>query len=252
MRHVFSYLAVLVVALMIPATAGPVLAQTAPTTASPADRCAAAAGILAQLPAAPTAPATTPAVPRTEAPTSYAGAVQPGRGVEISAGTISGDTRLGATFIGEVSGDLPGVLISSVNYTPPSPGPSVTNNLVGGEWALCGPWGTIYGTFTGGAVQWNADESLADVAANMTVAGGSINGIPVSGTGTFSGVLDHRPLQAGLPPTINGALQLQASSAAAATGGALPSTGGPALALPLAALLVVSCALGLCLRRRFS
>lgn len=251
MRYIFSYLAVAIVMLAVPAFAGPALAQTAPAGTSPSDRCAAAAGILAQLPAAPAAPATTPAAPGTDAPTNYAGAVQPGRGVEISAGTISGGTRLGATFVGEVSGDLPGTLISSVNYTPPSPGPSVTNNIVGGEWALCGPWGTLYGTFTGGAVQWNADESLADVAANMIVAGGSINGIPVSGTGNFSGVLDHRPLQAGLPPTINGALQLQAS-AASATGGALPSTGGPPFTLPLVALLVVSCALGLCLRRRFS
>ncbi len=251
MRRIFSYLAVTVVVLAVPAFAAPALAQAAPSGTSPVDRCAAAAGILAQLPAAPAAPATTPAAPGTEAPTSYVGAVQPGRGVEISAGTISGDTRLGATFIGEVSGDLPGVLISSVNYTPPSPGPSVTNNLVGGEWALCGPWGTLYGTFTGGAVHWNTDESLADVAANMTVAGGSINGIPVSGTGTFSGVLDHRPLQTSRPPTINGELQLQAS-AASAPGGALPSTGGPPLTLLLAALLVVSCALGLCLRLRFS
>jgi hypothetical protein len=32
--------------------------------------------------------------------------------------------------------------------------------------------------------------------------------IPSSGTGTFSGMLDHTPLSQGLPPTINGTLQV--------------------------------------------
>ena len=102
MRHFFSYLAVTVVVLAVPAFAGPALAQAAPSGTSPADRCAAAAGILAQLPAAPAAPATMPVAPGTDAPTSYAGAVQPGRGVVISAGTISGGTLLGAAFVWEV------------------------------------------------------------------------------------------------------------------------------------------------------
>lgn len=252
MRRIFSYLAVAIVALAVPAFAGPALAQTAPAGTSPTDRCAAAGDILARLPGVVTTVTTTvPDPPGAGATTTYNSTVPPGLGIEISAGTISGDTRFGATFVGNTSGDLTGVLVSSVNYTPPSPGPNVTNDIVGGEWALCGPQGTVYGTFTSGTVQWNVDESLADVAANMTIAGGSINGIPVSGTGTFSGVLDHRPLQAGLPPTINGVLQLQAS-AIPATDKALPGTGGPQLAFPLAALLVVSCTLGLCLRRRFS
>lgn len=252
MRRIFSYLAVAVLVLAVPVFAAPALSQHPPAGASPPERCAAAGDIMARLPGVVTTVTTTiPDPPRANATTTYNSTVPPGLGIEISAGTISGDTRFGATFVGNTSGDLTGILVSSVNYTPPSPGPNVTNDIVGGEWALCGSQVTVYSTFTGGTVQWNADESLADVAANMTIAGGSINGIPVSGTGTFSGVLDHRPLQTGLPPTINGALQLQAS-AISATDKALPGTGGLQLAFPLTTLIVVSCALGLCLKRRFS
>lgn len=206
-----------------------------------------AASILEQLPAVPAVPvpATSPAAP----PTTYADEVTPGRGIETSAGMISGDTRLGATFIGEMAGDLPGVLIASTNYTPPSPGPGLTNNIVGGEWALCGPWGTLFGTFTGGKVQWNADETLADIAAGMTVSGGSVNNVPVSGgNGTFGRILDHRPLSQGLPPTVSGALRLQASGAPV-TGLVLPGTGGPPLVLPAVALLLAPVLLVGLLRR---
>jgi len=138
----------------MPVFAAPALAQTSPTGVAPTDRCAVATSVLEQLPAAPTGPAsvTTPVTPVAGMPMSYADTVLLGRGIEISGGTISGDTRLGATFIGQMSGDLPGVLNFSVNYKPPSPGSGVTNNIVGGEWALCGPWGTLFGTFTG-AVQ---------------------------------------------------------------------------------------------------
>jgi len=232
---------------------GPALAQVAPPAgASPADRCALATSILEQLPPAPTGvtSATPPATPApSHPPTSYADEVAPGRGIETSAGTISGATRFGATFIGEMAGDLPGVLVASTNYTPPSPGPGVTNNIVGGEWALCGPWGTVFGTFTGGKVQWNADETLADIAVGMSVLGGSVNNIPVSGgNGTFGGVLDHRPLEVRLPPTVSGTLRLQASGTPV-TGLVLPGTGGPSLVPPAVALLLIPALLVGLLRR---
>lgn len=249
-RRPLLFLVIAIATVTIPVFAAPALAQTAP--ASAADRCAVAASTLEQLPAAPAAPpmAAAPATPTT--PATYVDAVLPGRGIETSAGTISGDTRLGATFIGEMAGDLPGVLISSVNYTPPSPGPGVTNNIVGGEWSLCGAWGTLFGTFTNGTVQWNSDETLADVEASMSVLGGSVNSVPVSdGAGTFGGVLDHRPLAQGLPPTIGGTLQLH-TSAAPTTGRALPSTGGPPLLLPVIALLLIPGLLGLGVLRRFT
>jgi hypothetical protein len=121
-----------------------------------------------------------PANPGANPSTSYVDTVVPGRAIEISAGESVDGIRVGATFIGDVSGDLPGVLSSSVNYVPPAPGPGVTNTIVGDHWVLCGPWGTVFGSFTGGTVQWNTDETLADVAANMSILGG-VNGIPVSG-----------------------------------------------------------------------
>ena len=252
MKRPFLVFAV-VAAVTIPTVVGPASAQTPPAGASPEDnRCAAATAILEQLPTAPATAAPAPATPTAVTPTTYTDAVLPGRGIETSAGAISGETRVGATFVGDLSGDLPGTLSSSISYTPPSPGPGVTNNIVGGEWALCGAWGTVYGTFTGGTVQWDPEETLADVAAGMSVAGGSINGVPVSsGTaGTFGGVLDHRPLASGLPPTVSGTLQLR--FAASSTGKALPDTGGPQLVSPAAALLLgpgLLLALGV-LRRR--
>lgn len=109
---------------------------------------------------------------------------------------------------------------------------------------MCGAQGTLYDSFTSDKVRWNEYETLADVASTMEIQDGSINGIPVSGTGTFNGVLDYRPLEGGLPPAISGTLQLQVS-AASTTGGALPGTGGPPLAL-----LIGSCLFGLYILRR--
>lgn len=220
----------------------PALAQTN-SAAQPtaADQCATANAALQQLPTPPDAAALSvvPASPGASAPTTYTDTVVPGRGIEISAGQIVGDTRMGATFIGDVAGDLPGVLASSVNYVPPAPGPGVTNTIVGGQWALCGAWGTVFGSFTGGTVQWNADETLADVVSQMRVLGGSVNHMPVSGgAGSFVGVLDHRPLIQGLPPTVSGTLQLQ-TSGSSMTSGALPNTGGPSLMLPILAAVVL-------------
>jgi hypothetical protein len=254
----FLVVATLAVTTML-SLAGPAEAQTPPASASLTDGCAVASSVLAQLPPAPTTSASAAAPPSAAQPsatlTSYSDTVLPGRGIEISAGTIVDDTRFGATFVGEVVGDLPGNLIASVNYVPPAPGPSVTNEVVGGEWALCGPQGTVFGSFTSGTVQWNADETLADITANMNVVAGSVNGVSVSGgAGTFRGVLDHRPLVQGLPPTVSGALQLQSSGAPTTTSssGVLPSTGGPSLMVGVsAALLLISGLLGLGILRRF-
>ncbi len=239
--------AVVVVAVSTLGLAGPAAAQVIPAGSPPADKCAVVPVALERLTGVPTtfsAPAL--ATPQAAGPTGFADTVAAGRGYEISAGTISGDTRFGATFVGDVAGGLPGVLFTSVNYTPPSPGPAVTNHVVGGEWALCGSWGTVFGTFTDGTVRWNADGSLADVATDVAVLGGSINGVALSGgSGTFGGALDHTPLAQGLPPTVGGTLQLQVSAAPAAapaTGAALPDTGG----LPFVQLIGgASVALGL-------
>ena len=217
-------------------------AQWLPEGAPAAQKCAAVNVALEQLTGTPTTTSSLPALatPQAATPTSYTDTVIPGRGYEISAGTISGETRFGATFVGDVDGGLPGVFFSSVNYTPPSPGPGVANYVLGGEWALCGSWGALYGSFTDGLVQWNADGSLADVGTNMSVLGGTVDGVPVSGgSGSFGGILDHTLLAQGLPPTIGGTLQLQVSGAAG-VGAELPETGGFPFALPVGALLVCS------------
>lgn len=124
---------------------------------------------------AQTAPTTTPTTPAT-----YTDTVQ---GTEFSAGKIVGDTRFGASFAGEATGNLPGFLVATTDYTPPSPEPNITNNLVGGGWTLLGERGTVFGSFSGGTVQWNADSTLADIVADMSVLGGSVDGVPVSSGG---------------------------------------------------------------------
>ena len=226
---------------------GAALAQPA---SGDADPCAAANAILNQLPAASTNTASAPAsaTPATVIPTTYADTVILGRGIETSAGSLAGDTTVGATFVGELTGDLPGTLATSINYTPPFPGPGVTNNIVGGQWALCGAWGRVFGSFTDGRVQWNADGTLAGIVANLSIAGGSVNGMPLSGgAGTFNGTLSHLTF----PPTVSGTLQLQASGMPAASG-MLPTSGGPSFLLSAAALLLLgSGLLGLGILRCF-
>jgi hypothetical protein len=244
-KRFLSVLAAITMAMM--AFVGPAQAQANLAGESPENRCATARAVLQQLPTPPadTALSAPPANPSSTPPITYTDTLVLGRGIEISAGEIVGDTRVGATFIGDVAGDLPGVLASSVNYVPPAPGPGVTNTIVGGQWALCGPWGTEFGSFSGGTVQWNADETLADVVGQMRVLGGSVNGVPVSGgAGSFVGVLDHRPLVQGLPPTVSGTLQLQ-TAGSSMTSGALPNTGGPSLVLLVVAGALLLLASGL-------
>jgi hypothetical protein len=218
--------AAVVVAVSTLVLSGTAAAQVIPPGSPPADQCAVVPVALERLTGVPTTTFSAPALatPQAGGPTGFADTVATGRGYEISAGTISDDTRFGATFVGDVAGGLSGVLFSSVHYAPPSPGPAVTNYVVGGEWALCGSWGVVFGSFTDGAIRWNADGSLAAVDTDVAVLGGA---------------LDHTPLAQGLPPTIGGTLQLQVSAAPAA-GGALPDTGG----FPVgSALLVVGVAL---------
>ena len=130
------------------------------------------------------------------------------RGVEISAGQIVDQTRVGATFVGRADGQLPGLLYASINYTPPRPGPNIVNTIVGGQWYLSGPWGVLYGSFTGGEVRWNSAGTLASVNADMVILGGTVNGKAVSGgSGSFVGTLSHLTF----PPTIKGTLTLTPS-----------------------------------------
>jgi hypothetical protein len=138
------------------------------------------------------------------AQTTYSDTVQ---GTEYAA--VSGQS---GSFLGRASGDLPGVMNATITYTGGSPGPNVTETITGGNWSLTGRWGWVVGSFSGGTVQWNAEGTLADVEATMSVAHGRVNGVPISsGSGTFAGVLDHRPLAQHRPPKVSGTLQLALS-----------------------------------------
>lgn len=130
------------------------------------------------------------------------------RGVEVSAGQIVGETRVGAAFVGRARGQLPGLLHASVNYTPPRPGPNVVNTIVGGRWSLVGPWGALSGSFAGGEVRWDSAGTVASVKANMVITNGTVNGKGVSGgSGSFVGTLSHVTF----PPAIEGTLRLRPS-----------------------------------------
>jgi hypothetical protein len=133
------------------------------------------------------------------------------KGLEIFPGIIFNNTRFGATFVGQAVGTLPGAWSVTVNYTPPSPGPGVTNRIVGGTWALAVfPWGdhfkgTLFGTVDpGGTVVWNSDGTQATITATLTVQGGTGALYHASGTGTFTGTLSHTTF----PPNISGTLTL--------------------------------------------
>lgn len=132
------------------------------------------------------------------------------RGIEVSPGFIIGNTRVGTTFVGGATGQLPGAWAVSVNYTPPAPGMNVTNTIVGGRWELAvfrnrRFVGKLFGTVTTGTVSWNKDGTEAGVAASLTVNGGTGLFAGANGTGTFSsGTLSHLFF----PPRIGGVLTL--------------------------------------------
>ena len=145
-------------------------------------------------------------------PASTVAATDTLSGIEISPGIIIGSVRHGATFLGHAAGQLPGVWAVSINYTPPHPGPSVTNTIVGGSWALAvysnGTFeGVVFGSVPDGTVTWNATGTVATISADLTVLGGTGALVGATGTGTFTGTLSHLTF----PPTIAGTLSLSFS-----------------------------------------
>ena len=148
------------------------------------------------------------AAPALAAPTATQSATM--TGIEISPGFVSGATRVGATFVGTSSGELPGAWAVTVNSSPAALGPNVTNTIVGGSWYLavfhdgeCD--GVLWGDLSSGTVQWNAAGDAAALDATLTITGGIGNFSSLQGGGgTFSGQLSHRTF----PPTIDGTLTL--------------------------------------------
>jgi hypothetical protein len=140
------------------------------------------------------------------AATAYTDTLQ---GVEISPGIIIGNTRVGTTFVGIATGQRPGTWAISLNYTPPRPGPNVTNTIVTGTWELAvfqnrRLVGRLFGTVANGTASWIPGGTVAAVSANLTVTRGTGAFVGARGTGTFKGTLSHLTF----PPRIGGALQL--------------------------------------------
>ncbi|HEY6203811.1 MAG TPA: hypothetical protein VI056_12320 [Candidatus Limnocylindria bacterium] len=130
-------------------------------------------------------------------------------GIEIFAGFAVGEVRYGATFVGRATGELPGYIVASINYTPPNPGAGVTNTVVGGRWTLTvvqgGEFrGKLTGTIAGGAAVWNGTGTLASINLALAVASGTGAYSGATGTGSFTGVLSHFTF----PPQWGGALTL--------------------------------------------
>ena len=130
-------------------------------------------------------------------------------GIEIFAGFAFGGVRYGATFVGRATGDVPGYITAYINYTPPNPGPGVTNTVVGGRWTLSvyqgGEFqGRLSGAIAGGAATWNATGTLASIDLVLTVVSGTGAYAGSTGTGSFHGFLSHLTF----PPQWGGDLTL--------------------------------------------
>ena len=138
-----------------------------------------------------------------------------------------------AKFRGTANGALEGALDGTVHYTG-TPAPNVTNTITGGTWILCSQFQappldpvtrtlitpqctidspiSLTGTWSGGTVRWDAAGlyGVAEVKGLLTVTGGTVNGVPVSGgSGKFEGILDHTPLLIGGRPKVNGTVMLK-------------------------------------------
>ncbi len=142
------------------------------------------------------------------AATTYTDSV---RGIEIFQGVVIGSVRYGVTFVGRATGPLPGVISTSINYSPPNPGAGVTNTVVSGKWALAViENGVFRGKLLGTVVPvvstavWNGDVSAAAVNLTLTITGGTGAFAGATGSGSFGGFLSHLTF----PPTFGGTLIL--------------------------------------------
>jgi hypothetical protein len=135
------------------------------------------------------------------------------QGLEISPGVVLGNRRVGTSFVGHASGQLPGLWAASFSYSPPSPGPNVVNAIQGGVWEVSVVRngrlrGKLVGTITGGTASWNADGTVAAIAVSLKVLRGTGAYAGFKGTGAFQGTLSHLAF----PPPIGGTLTLNLSN----------------------------------------
>ena len=118
-------------------------------------------------------------------------------GVELCPQDWCGAAWFGASFVGTVK-DIPttGVALAGINHEP-LPDPGDTSNITGGTLSLQTWRGSFSGSVSGGTLFNNGDETYTVELTVMLKKGGT-------GKLFFVGLLDHRPLNEGLPPTISG------------------------------------------------
>jgi hypothetical protein len=136
------------------------------------------------------------------------------KGIEISVGFKLGNTRIGATFVSLATGDLPGTLRASINYTPNEPlvgPPAGVNTITGGSWSLNviknGRFaGFVEGKICGGTVDWGIVQNQAHIVMTNTLTVTRVCGqglcLQKGDTGSFDGWLSHDAF----PPSIMGTL----------------------------------------------
>jgi hypothetical protein len=123
---------------------------------------------------------------------SAAGGASRARLDEVSSGECLTHACFGYTLQGPANGDLPGSLTLTLNYSPPS-FTGNTVNQVNGYWVLdSSTTDSLFGSITGGTIDWNGAGKAARLDLTLTVQGGFGIYQDATGSGDFSGRL-HNP-----------------------------------------------------------
>lgn len=120
-------------------------------------------------------------------------------GTELCPQSFCGAAWFTASFVGKVDhARTTGVALAGITYDY-LPSEGETGHITGGTWSLTTRRGSFSGYVSDGTLTYNGDETY-NIELTMVVQSG--------GTGelTFNGLLDHRPLEQGLPPTITGTI----------------------------------------------
>lgn len=126
------------------------------------------------------------------------------RGIEFNEGVVGFDnfngreTVFGYAFVGQTYGALPGVLTLSMNCTPATFTPGMSNEMTGGTWALpiySTPsvfkqpvyLGSFYGHIANGKMGW--EKTTAQIYLTFVIDGGTLKFTGATGDGSFDGTL---------------------------------------------------------------
>jgi len=119
-------------------------------------------------------------------------------GTELCPQSFCGAAWFAASFVGKVDhARTRGAALAGITHEDLPTVTGQTKQITGGTWSLQTRRGSFSGFVSGGTLTYNGNGTY-DVEMTMVIQRG--------GTGelTFIGLLDHRPLDEGLPPTISG------------------------------------------------